>query len=78
MGLSETWYPFTFAVEIGPQFVQTASRELQTNLSGLLDFGYLINSKMRAYVRYRPGLSFGGNVYPAASQILQAGVNYRF
>jgi len=78
VGLSETWYPFTFAVEVGPQFVQTASRELQTNLGGLLDFGYLINSKMRAYVRYRPGLSCGGNVYPAASQILQAGVNYRF
>ncbi len=78
VGLSETWYPFTFAVEVGPQFVQTASRELQTNLGGLLDFGYLINSKMRAYVRYRPGLSFGGNVYTAASQILQAGVNYRF
>ena len=78
LGLAETWYPFTFAVEVGPQFIQTAGRELQTTLGSFFDFGYLISSKTRAYVRYRPGLSFGGNAYPAASQIFQAGINYRF
>lgn len=78
VGLSETWYPFSFAVEVGPQFVQLAGRELQTNLGSFFDFGYVINKKTRAYLRYRPSLSFGGNAYPAANQILQAGVNYRF
>jgi hypothetical protein len=78
LGLAETWYPFTFAVEVGPQFIQTAGRELQTTLGSFFDFGYLISRKTRAYVRYRPGLSFGGNAYPAASQIFQAGINYRF
>ena len=78
LGLSETYYPFTFAIEVGPQFVQIASRELQTNLGTFFDFGYLINAKTRAFVRYRPSLSFGGNQYPAASQIFQAGVTYRF
>jgi hypothetical protein len=38
----------------------------------------LINDKTRAFVRYRPALSFGGNQYPAAGQIFQAGVTYRF
>jgi hypothetical protein len=78
LGLAETWYPFTFAVEVGPQFIQTAGRELQTTLGSFFDFGYLIGRKTRAFVRYRPGLSFGGNAYPAASQIFQAGINYRF
>ena len=78
LGLAETWYPFTFAVEVGPQFIQTAGRELQTTLGSFFDFGYLISRKTRAFVRYRPGLSFGGNAYPAASQIFQAGINYRF
>jgi hypothetical protein len=78
LGLSETYYPFTFAIEVGPQFVQTASRELQANLGSFFDFGYLINDKTRAFVRYRPALSFGGNQYPAAGQIFQAGVTYRF
>jgi hypothetical protein len=78
VGLSETWYPFTFAVEVGPQFVQLANQELQTNLGSFFDFGYVINKKTRAYLRYRPSLSFGGNAYPAANQVLQAGVNYRF
>lgn len=80
LGLSETWYPFTFAVEVGPQFIQTVNRELQTTLGSFFDFGYVINPKTRAFVRYRPGLSFsfGGNAYPAATQILQAGLNYRF
>ncbi len=78
LGLSETWYPFTFAVEVGPQFIQTARRELQTNLGSFIDVGYVINSKTRAYLRYRPSLSFGGNEYPAANQVMQAGLNYRF
>ena len=78
LGLSETWYPFTFAVEVGPQFIQSAGRELQTNLGSFFDLGYVINTKARAYLRYRPSLSFGGNAYPAATQILQAGLNYRF
>ena len=78
LGLSETYYPFTFAIEVGPQFVQTASRELQTNLGSFFDFGYLMNDKTRAFVRYRPALSFGGSQYPAAGQIFQAGVTYRF
>jgi len=76
--LQKTWYPFTFAVEVGPQFIQTANRELQTTLGSFFDFGYVINPKTRAFLRYRPGLSFGGNVYPAATQVLQAGINYRF
>ncbi len=78
LGLAETWYPFTFAVEVGPQFIQSSGRELQTTLGSFFDFGYVINSKTRAFVRYRPGLSFGGNAYPAATQVLQAGLNYRF
>jgi len=78
LGLAETWYPFTFAVEVGPQFIQSAGRELQTNLGSFFDIGYVINKKTRAYLRYRPSLSFGGNAYPAATQVLQAGVNYRF
>jgi len=78
LGLSETYYPFTFAIEVGPQFVQAASRELQTNLGSFFDFGYLMNDKTRAFVRYRPALSFGGSQYPAAGQIFQAGVTYRF
>ena len=78
LGLSETYSPFTFAIEVGPQFVQTASRELQTNLGSFFDLGYLMSAKIRAFVRYRPALSFGGNQYPAADQIFQAGVTYRF
>jgi hypothetical protein len=78
VGLSETWYPFTFALEVGPQFIQLAGRELQTILGSFFDLGYVINDKTRAYLRYRPSLSFGGNAYPAANQSLQAGVNYRF
>ncbi|MBM5800714.1 MAG: hypothetical protein FJ077_07735 [Cyanobacteria bacterium K_DeepCast_35m_m2_023] len=78
LGLSETYYPFTFAIEIVPQFVQTASRELQTNLGSFFDLGYLMSAKTRAFVRYRPAVSFGGNQYPAAGQIFQAGVAYRF
>lgn len=78
LGLSETWYPFTFAVEVGPQFIQASARELQTTLGSFFDIGYVLNSKTRAFVRYRPGLSFGGNAYPAATQVFQAGVNYRF
>lgn len=78
LGWSETLYPFTFAIEAGPQFIQTARRELQTNLGSLLDLGYVINRKTRAYLRYRPSLSFGGNAYPAATQVLQAGINYSF
>lgn len=78
LGLSETYYPFTFAVEVGPQFVQVAGRELQTNLGSFFDFGYLMSSKTRAFVRYRPSLSFGGSQYPAAGQLFQAGVSYRF
>jgi len=78
LGLAETWYPFTFAVEVGPQFIQTATRELQTTLGSFFDFGYVINPKTRAFLRYRPGLSFGGNAYPAASQIFQADIIYRF
>jgi hypothetical protein len=76
--LSESWYPFTFAVEVGPEFIQAAGRELQTNLGSFFDFGYILNTKTRAYLRYRPSLSFGGSVYPAAGQVFQAGVNYRF
>jgi hypothetical protein len=78
LGLAETWYPFTFAVEVGPQFIQTSGRELQTTLGSFFDVGYVINPKTRAFVRYRPGLSFGGNAYPAATQVFQAGINYRF
>jgi len=78
LGLSESWYPFTFAVEVGPEFIQAAGRELQTNLGSFFDFGYILNPKTRAYLRYRPSLSFGGSVYPAAGQVFQAGVNYRF
>lgn len=78
LGLSETWYPFTLAAEVGPHFIQKANSALQTNLGSFFDFGYVINSRARAYVRYRPSLSFGGNAYPAAGQIFQAGVNYRF
>jgi hypothetical protein len=77
VGLSETWYPFTFAVEVGPQFVQTRNRNLQTILGSFIDIGYVINNRTRAYVRYRPGLSFGGSGYPAANQLFIAGVNYR-
>lgn len=78
LGLSETYYPFTFAVEVGPQFIQPASRELQTVLGSFFDFGYVVNRKTRAFVRYRPSLSFGGNDVAAASQVFHAGVNYRF
>lgn len=77
VGLSETWYPFTFAVEVGPQFVQTRNRDLQTILGSFIDVGYVINNRTRAYVRYRPGVSFGGSDYPAANQLFLAGLNYR-
>ena len=77
VGLSETWYPFTFAVEVGPQFVQTRNRDLQTILGSFIDVGYVINKRTRAYLRYRPGLSFGGSDYPAANQLFIAGLNYR-
>jgi len=78
LGLSETWYPFTFAVEIGPQFIQGFKRELQTTLGSFFDFGYVINARTRAFARYRPAISFGGNAYPAATQAFQAGVSYSF
>jgi len=78
LGWSDTLYPFTFAIEVGPQFIQAAGRDLQTILGSFFDLGYTFNKKTRAYIRYRPALSFGGNEYPAAGQILQAGVNYRF
>jgi hypothetical protein len=77
VGLSETWYPFTFAIEVGPQFVQTRNHDLQTILGSFIDIGYVFNDRMRAYARYRPGLSFGGSHYPAAKQLFVAGVNYR-
>jgi len=78
LGLSETWYPFTFAFEIGPQFIQGFKRELQTTLGSFFDFGYVINARTRAFARYRPAISFGGNAYPAATQAFQAGVSYNF
>jgi hypothetical protein len=78
LGLSETFYPFTFAIEFGPQFVQTRNRNLQTILGSFFDVGHAINGRTRAYVRYRPALSFGGSDYPAANQLLVAGVNHRF
>ena len=78
LGWAENRYPLSFAIEAGPQFVQTANRELQTNLGTLFDIGYNITPKAKAYLRYRPALSFGGNSQPAALQLLQAGVNYRF
>ena len=78
LGLAETWYPFTFAVEVGPQFIQAAGSELQAKLGNFFDFGYLISRKTRAYVLYRPGLSFGVNAYLTASQIVRSGINYRF
>lgn len=78
LGWSDTLYPFTFAIEVGPQFIQAAGRDLQTVLGSFFDLGYTLNKKTRAYLRYRPALSFGGNQYPAAGQVLQAGVNYRF
>lgn len=67
--LPETWYPFTFAVEVGPQFIQTAAMKLQTTLGSFFDVGYVMNPKTRTFVPCRPGLSFGGSAYPAASQI---------
>lgn len=78
LGWAENRYPFSFTIEAGPQFVQTVNRELQTNLGTLFDIGYNITPKAKAYLRYRPALSFGGNSQPAALQLLQAGVNYRF
>ena len=71
LGLPETWHPFTFAVEVGPQFIQTANRKLQNTLGSFFDFGYVINPKIRAFVRYRPGFYFGGNAYPAAPRFFR-------
>lgn len=60
---------------MGPQFVQTRNRELQTILGSFIDVGFSINKRTRAYLRYRPGLSFGGSDYPAANQLFIAGLN---
>ena len=78
LGLSETYYSFTLAIEVGPQFLQVTSRELQACLGSLFTFVYLMNAKARAFVRYRLALSFGVNQYPDTGQIFQSGVTYRF
>lgn len=78
LGWSDTYYPFTFAIEGGPVFLQPVGKEMQTILGSFLELGYIINTKTRAYLRYRPALSFGGSQWPAAPQGYSVGINMRF
>ena len=78
LGWSDTYYPFTFAIEVGPQFVQSSDKEAQTLLGGFLELGYVINTKTRAYLQYRPAISFGGSNFPTANHSASAGLSVRF
>jgi len=78
LGWSDTYYPFTFAIEVGPQFIQSSDREVQTLLGGFLELGYVINTRTRAYLQYRPAISFGSSNSPATRQSAAAGLSVRF
>ena len=78
LGWSDTYYPFTFAIEAGPQFIQSADKEVQALLGGFLELGYVINTKTRAYLQYRPAISISGSNFPAAKQSATAGLSVRF
>lgn len=78
LGWSDTYYPFTFAIEAGPQFLQPSGAELQTILGSFFELGYVINTRTRAYLQYRPAISFGGSQVPAATQSFTAGLSVRF
>jgi len=78
LGWAENHYPFSMAIEVGPEFIQASGRDLQTIIGSFFDLGYYFTPKIRAYLRYRPALSFGGSDYPAAPQLGAAGIAVRF
>lgn len=80
-GWSESWYPFIFAVETGPQLVQTYPRETITPLrvywGATFNVKYIISKKSEMFLEYRPSTSFG-NQNGGATQLLRTGIGYKF
>jgi hypothetical protein len=82
LGWSESWYPFLFSIETGPQLAQTLITRtgdytpLRTNLGASFNVRYLIGKKSQAFIEYRPATSFG-NQY-GSNQLLRAGIGTKF
>jgi hypothetical protein len=80
-GWAETWYPFSFAIETGPQLVQTypggQSTPLRTYWGATFNVTYILSAKSQMFLEYRPSTSFR-NQSGGATQLLRAGVGYKF
>lgn len=80
-GWAESWSPFSFAVEAGPQLVQTYPRgrptPLRTYLGATINVKYFLSRRTEMFLEYRPSTSFG-NQYGGANQLLRGGIGFKF
>lgn len=80
-GWAETWHPFSFAIETGPQLVQTypggQTTPLRTYWGATFNISYILSPKSKMFLEYRPSTSFR-NQNGGATQLLRAGVGYKF
>lgn len=80
-GWAESWYPFQFAIEAGPQLIQRYSQgdagPLSVNLGATLNVQYIIGKKSQLFLEYNPSIAFSSSNGPTVHTI-RTGVGFKF